>query len=146
MPNAAITYHFKQNESLTSNDLICNLYIDNVVSGSHSEEAAVDYFIHSRSILSKANFNFRSWASNSKQLNNTAHLIDISGYSKLSKLLSVTAYVCHFTHNTRQPSSLQQVGPLTPSELSQANLMWIHNTQQTVFAKEIADIQSRHNC
>ena len=66
-------------------------------------------------------------------------------FSKLSKLLSVTAYVCRFTHNTRQPSSSWQVGPLTSSELSQANLKWIHNTQQTVFAKEIANIQSCQN-
>lgn len=53
--------------------------------------------------------------------------------------------MCRFTHNKRQPSSSWQVGPQTPSELSQANLKWIHNTQQTVFAKEIANIQSRHN-
>ena len=66
-------------------------------------------------------------------------------FSKLSKLLSVTAYVCQFTHNTRQPSSSQLVGPLTSPELSQANLKWIHNTQQTVFAKEIANIQSCQN-
>ena len=72
MLNAAITYHLKQHESSTSSDLIRNLYVDNVVSGSHSEEAAVDYFIQSRSILGKANFNLHSWASNSKQLNNAA--------------------------------------------------------------------------
>ena len=66
-------------------------------------------------------------------------------FSKLSELLSVTAYVCQFTDNTRQPSSSQLVGPLTSSELSQANLKWIHSTQQTVFAKEIANIQSCQN-
>ena len=73
------------------------------------------------------------------------HLVDVTRFSKLSKLLSVTAYVCQFTHNTRQPSSSQLVGPLTSPELSQANLKWIHNTQQTVFAKEIANIQSCQN-
>ena len=73
------------------------------------------------------------------------HLVDVTRFSKLSKLLSVTAYVCQFTHNTRQPSSSRQVGPLTSIELSQANLKWIHNTQQTVFAKEIANIQSHQN-
>lgn len=73
------------------------------------------------------------------------HLIDVTRFSKLSKLLSVTAYVCRFTHNTRQSNSSRRVGPLTPSELSQANVKWIHDTQQAVFAKEIANIQSRHN-
>ena len=63
------------------------------------------------------------------------HLVDVTRFSKSSKLLSVTTYVCLFTHNTRQPSSSQLVGPLTSPELSQANLKWIHNTQQTVFAK-----------
>ena len=63
-------------------------------------------------------------------------------FSKLSKLLSFTAYVCQFTHNTRQPSSSQLIGPLTSPDLSQANLKWIHNSQQTVVAKEIANIQS----
>ena len=72
MLNAAITYHLQQNDSPTSRDLIHNLYVDNVVSGTHSEEAAVDYFINSRSVLGNANFNLRSWASNSKQLNNMA--------------------------------------------------------------------------
>ena len=71
------------------------------------------------------------------------HLIDITKYSTLNKLLYVTAYICRFTHNTRQPSSSRQIGPLTSFELSQANLKWIYNTQQTVFSKEIANIQSR---
>ena len=35
-----------------------NRKLDNVVSCSHSEEAAVDYFIQSRYILGKANFNY----------------------------------------------------------------------------------------
>ena len=73
------------------------------------------------------------------------HLVDVTRFSKLSKLPSVTAYVCQFTHNTRQPSSSRLVGPLASPELSQADLKWIHNTQQTVFAKEIANIQSSQN-
>ena len=89
MLNAAITYHLKQNESLTSSDLIHNLYVDNVVSGSHSEEAAVDYFIQSRSILGKANFNLRSWASNSKQLNNTARTHNILDDTNPVKVLGL---------------------------------------------------------
>ena len=51
MLNATITYLLKRNESLTFNNLIHNLYVNSVVSGSHSEEAAVDYFTQSRSIL-----------------------------------------------------------------------------------------------
>ena len=46
------------------------------------------------------------------------YLIDLTTFSKLSKLLPVTAYVYRFIHNTRQPSSSQQTGPLTVSELT----------------------------
>jgi len=73
------------------------------------------------------------------------HLIDVTRFSKLSKLVATTAYVFRFLNNLRQPSSLRQTGPLTTSELTQANLKWIHNTQHTTFSKEIANIQSRHN-
>ena len=89
MLNAAITYHLKQNESSTSSDLIYNLYVDNVVSGSHSKEAAIDYFIQSRSILGKANFNLRSWASNSKQLNTTARTHNVLDDTNPVKVLGL---------------------------------------------------------
>ena len=68
MLNAAISYHLHQNDSTTSRDLLQNIYVDNVVLGSCTEEAAIEYFKQSRSVLGSANFNLRSWASNSKQL------------------------------------------------------------------------------
>jgi len=89
MLNAAITYHLQQNDSATSRDLIHNLYVDNVVSGTHCEEAAVDYFIQSRSILGNANFNSRSWASNSKQLNDMAHTHNVYDDTNPVKVLGL---------------------------------------------------------
>jgi len=71
------------------------------------------------------------------------HLIDVTKFSKLNKVLAITAYVCRFLHNVKHPSSSRQTGPLTTSELSQANLMWIHNIQHTEFSSEIANLQSR---
>ena len=65
MLNATIIYHLQQNDLTKSCDLIHTLYVDNVVSGTHSEETAIDYFIQSRSILGNANFNLHSC----KQLN-----------------------------------------------------------------------------
>lgn len=44
-------------------------------------------------------------------------LLLLPGISKL-QLLSITTSVCQSTYNKRQPHSSQQVGPLTPSELS----------------------------
>ena len=72
MLNAAISYHLTQNDSAISHDLLRNLYVDNVVTGSHTEQCAVDYSNLSRSLLGGANFNLRSWASNSVQLTSVA--------------------------------------------------------------------------
>ena len=72
------------------------------------------------------------------------HLVDMTSFSKFTKLLAVTAYVCWFPHNTRQPDS-RRTGPLMSSELIQANLKWIHDIRHAVFANEIANTKSRHN-
>ena len=72
MLSATLTYHLTQNSSNTSQDLLRNLYVDNVVSGGQTETACVDYFVASRSILGDARFNLRSWTSNSTQLRTTA--------------------------------------------------------------------------
>ncbi|XP_065894153.1 uncharacterized protein [Dysidea avara] len=73
------------------------------------------------------------------------HLIDVTHFSELNKLLAVTAFVCRFINNAKHSSSSQKTGPLTASELTQANLKWIHDTQNTVFAKEITNIPSGRN-
>ena len=65
-------------------------------------------------------------------------LIDITAFSNLNKLLAVTAYVLRFVNNIRQPTSLRKLGTLTPSNLTQANLKWIHQVQYTVFSEEIS--------
>ena len=72
MLNAALTHHLTHNDSITSRDLLHNLYVDNVVSGSHTEAECLDYFTASRSLLGNAKFNLRSWASNSTQLRTAA--------------------------------------------------------------------------
>ena len=72
-------------------------------------------------------------------------LIDITTFSKLDKLLAVTAYVLQFTYNIRQPTSLRRQGALIPSDLTQANLKWIHQIQHTVFPEEITNLQSNQS-
>ena len=72
------------------------------------------------------------------------HLIDVTRFSKFTKLLAVTANVCQFIYSTKQ-WDLQLTGSLTTSEFIQANLKWINNIQHTIFAKEIANIQSYYN-
>jgi len=45
-----------------------NIFVDNILSGSDTEEGIVQYYTHARIIMGKAKFNLRSWSSNSKVL------------------------------------------------------------------------------
>ena len=72
MLHAALHYHLTKNTSPVSDDMQDNLYVDNVISGCNSEKDAVHYYKQSRTIMSQANFNLRTWASNSAQLQSLA--------------------------------------------------------------------------
>ena len=89
MLNTAISYHLHQNDSSTFRDLLHNIYVDNVVSGSYTEEATVNYFNQSRSILGSVNFNLRSWASNSSLLNSVAHSHSVADTTNPVKVLGL---------------------------------------------------------
>jgi len=56
-----------------------------------------------------------------------------SAYSSYTKLLDVTAYVLHFAHNFRQ-KLFKLKGLLTPSELSIANIKWLTNVNDVMYA------------
>ena len=64
-------------------------------------------------------------------------------FSKLGKLIAVTAYLLQFIHNTGQPSISRRTGFLTTSELALANTKWIHHIQHMMFPNEIANLQSQ---
>lgn len=72
MLHAALHHHLTKNPSAVSDDVQNNLYVDNVISGCNSEKDAMHYYKQSRTIMSQANFNLRTWASNSPQLQKTA--------------------------------------------------------------------------
>ena len=54
---AALSFQLVRHPSAVSQDLLINLYVDNIVSGCPSEEAALNYFNESCSVLSSAGFN-----------------------------------------------------------------------------------------
>ena len=68
-------------------------------------------------------------------------LIDPSAYSSYTKLLDVTAYILRFVHNATQ-TLFKLTGPLSPSELSIANLKWVANAQYRYFSEEITSLKS----
>jgi len=45
-----------------------NLYVDNIISGCQTEEESLCYYTTAREIMKEANFNLRSWATNSRKL------------------------------------------------------------------------------
>lgn len=57
MLNAAIIHHLSQNDSEVARDILHNLYVDNLVSGCHTEQGTLEYFLESRTLLNNANFN-----------------------------------------------------------------------------------------
>jgi len=68
MLNAMLLFHLSQFTTDTSKDMLRNLYVDNIVTGCDSEKSAMMYYTMARSMMCGANFNLRSWASNSSKL------------------------------------------------------------------------------
>lgn len=69
-------------------------------------------------------------------------IIDINRYSKLTRLLRVTACVLHFVNNIKRTSQ-KLTSSLTATELSHAQKLWIKSAQQTSFSTEIINLQSK---
>ena len=65
MLNATLRLHLSSDTSKVAKDMSKNLYVDNIVSGGTTEQSVTQYFREARRIMSEANFNLRSWASNS---------------------------------------------------------------------------------
>ena len=70
--NAVLRHHLQQYQTTVADDITQNLYVDNIISGCSSAEAATQYYQQARQIMKEANFNLRSWASNSSVLNTLA--------------------------------------------------------------------------
>ena len=60
--------HLESYTSPVANDMKDNMYVDNVISGCDQETEVVHYYEEARSIMKEANFNLRSWATNSPLL------------------------------------------------------------------------------
>ncbi|MCY3927479.1 MAG: A17 family peptidase [Acidobacteria bacterium] len=86
---AALHHHLTKNPSPISEDMQNNLYVDNVISGCNSESDVVHYYKKSRSIMSQANFNLRTWASNSTLLQNLAKRDGSAETSDIVKILGL---------------------------------------------------------
>ena len=45
-----------------------NLYVDNIITGCDTEDAAADYYKEARAIMTSGMFNLHRWSSNSSRL------------------------------------------------------------------------------
>jgi len=65
MLNATLHYHLSKYRSPAAQDMLRNLYVDNIVSGCHTTEEALQYYHTARTIMKDARFYLRSWVSKS---------------------------------------------------------------------------------
>jgi len=72
MLHAALCCHLSNQHSTISNDVLANLYVDNVVSGCATVPDALEYYQSARNLIYNAHFNLRSWASNSSEVRTRA--------------------------------------------------------------------------
>lgn len=87
--NAVLQHHLKQYTSAVSKDMLANLYVDNVITSRETEQEVMKYYRESRAIMSSANFNLRSWSSNSTELMNIASQDNTSDKSKSVNVLGI---------------------------------------------------------
>ena len=71
------------------------------------------------------------------------HIIKIANYETLSKLLGVTAYTCRFPTNCRKQQEDRLTGPLTPSELHNAQTRWVKQSQKEVYSSIIDNLTTQ---
>jgi len=68
-------------------------------------------------------------------------VITIDCHSSLPKLLTVTAYDCRFIVNCRTQPLQRLQGPVSAEELHWVSLKWVKDVQQSIYWKEIANLQ-----
>ena len=70
--NATIQYHLSQKDNWVARDLMENMYMDNVITGTDCDNKSLEYYSLSRRYLQEAGMNLRQWTSNSEALNRKA--------------------------------------------------------------------------
>ena len=69
-------------------------------------------------------------------------VVDITRYSRQTKLIRVTAFILRFVNNCRCPHN-RKLSRLSVHELQEAEKMWLRSCQSTSYPKEIDNLQSK---
>lgn len=97
-------------------------------------------------VADEVNSELRSKYQTAVQLTSTEPaepLLDLDKYSRLKKVLRITAWVNRFIANAR--SSQKTQGELTSQELTAAEVYWVKMTQEQSFSQEISQLASGQN-
>jgi hypothetical protein len=70
--NAVLKNHLEKSPSKVTEDLLSDIYVDNIVGGAPDEDTATQKYEQSIEILQEGGFNLRSWASNKKKIQEIA--------------------------------------------------------------------------
>ena len=62
---AVLDLHLSKSTSPVTLDMKDKIYVDNILSGSNTEEELLTSYKHSHEVMTQANFNLQSWSSNS---------------------------------------------------------------------------------
>ena len=65
---AVLDLHLSKAASPVAEDMKQNMYVNNILSSCNTEDELQAYYKQSRDLMSQANFNLRSWSSNSHYL------------------------------------------------------------------------------
>ena len=87
--NATIQYHLSQKDNWVARDLIENMYMYNVITGTDCDNKSLEYYSLSRRYLQEAGMNLRQWTSNSEALNCKAQEDNIQ-VAPMTKILGLT--------------------------------------------------------
>jgi len=65
---ATITYHLKHIDNPIADSIKCDIYVDNIIVGTHTLTEAQHLYTESKLIFARASMNVQEWASNSQDL------------------------------------------------------------------------------
>ena len=116
---AALHSHLTQSNTAISTNILQNLYVDNILSGYSTENDTMGYYNEARATLSAANFNLRSWASNSNQLSVVARKDQVADGNKTVNVLGLVWNTIDDTLSLTQKSLDIEHLPVTKRQVLQ---------------------------
>ena len=87
--NATLNKHLTQSTDQVSMDMLKNLYVDDLASGTSDDGSAVNYYQDARNKMSPVGFNLRSWSSNSPGVQHLAAKDQVLDTSPTKKVLGM---------------------------------------------------------